>query len=66
MASLTERKPGVWFARVFVPATSDAPPRQVGRLFRGNKKAVRAEVVLDDVRVPGSCLLGGKEKLDAK
>ena len=25
-----------------------------------------AEVVLDDVRVPGSCLLGGKEKLDAK
>lgn len=25
-----------------------------------------AEVVLDDVRVPGRCLLGGKEKLDAK
>jgi alkylation response protein AidB-like acyl-CoA dehydrogenase len=25
-----------------------------------------AEVVLDDVRVPGSCLLGGKERLDAK
>ncbi len=25
-----------------------------------------AEVVLDEVRVPGSCLLGGKEKLDAK
>ena len=25
-----------------------------------------AEVVLDDVRVPGNCLLGGKEKLDAK
>ena len=25
-----------------------------------------AEVVLDDVRVPGSCLLGGKEKLDGR
>ena len=25
-----------------------------------------AEVVLDDVRVPGRCLLGGKEKLDEK
>ena len=25
-----------------------------------------AEVVLDDVQVPGSCLLGGKDKLDAK
>jgi alkylation response protein AidB-like acyl-CoA dehydrogenase len=25
-----------------------------------------AEVVLDDVRVPGRCLLGGKEKLDAR
>src|SRR5207247_5760826 len=25
-----------------------------------------AEVVLDDVRVPGSCLLGGKDKLDAR
>src|SRR5437763_398200 len=25
-----------------------------------------AGIVLDDVRVPGSCLLGGKEKLDAR
>src|SRR5207237_5049555 len=25
-----------------------------------------AEVVLDNVRVPGRCLLGGKEKLDAR
>ena len=34
------------------------------------KKGIRAshtaEVVLDDVRVPGSCLLGGKDKLDEK
>lgn len=32
----------------------------------GIKASHTAEVVLDDVRVPGSCLLGGKAKLDAK
>ena len=32
----------------------------------GIRASHTAEVVLDDVRVPGSCLLGGKEKLDAK
>ena len=32
----------------------------------GIKASHTAEVVLDDVRVPGRCLLGGKEKLDAK
>ena len=32
----------------------------------GIKASHTAEVVLDDVRIPGSCLLGGKEKLDAK
>jgi len=32
----------------------------------GIKASHTAEVVLDDVRVPGSCLLGGKEKLDSK
>ncbi len=32
----------------------------------GIKASHTAEVVLDDVRVPGSCLLGGKEKLDEK
>ena len=39
-----------------------------GQKFK--KMGIRAshtgEVVLDDVRVPGRCLLGGKEKLDAK
>ena len=48
------------------------PPRtpglSAGQKFK--KMGIRAshtgEVVLDDVRVPGSCLLGGKEKLDAK
>ena len=32
----------------------------------GIRASHTAEVVLDDVRVPGSMLLGGKEKLDAK
>ena len=32
----------------------------------GIKASHTAEVVLEDVRVPGSCLLGGKEKLDEK
>jgi len=32
----------------------------------GIRASHTAEVVLDDVKVPGSCLLGGKEKLDAK
>src|SRR5204863_7540098 len=32
----------------------------------GIRASHTAEVILDDVRVPGSCLLGGKERLDAK
>jgi alkylation response protein AidB-like acyl-CoA dehydrogenase len=32
----------------------------------GIKASHTAEVVLDDVRVPGRCLLGGKDKLDEK
>ncbi|MBI2709421.1 MAG: acyl-CoA dehydrogenase family protein [Actinobacteria bacterium] len=32
----------------------------------GIRASHTAEVVLDDVRVPGSCLLGGKERLDEK
>ena len=32
----------------------------------GIKASHTAEVVLDDVRVPGNCLLGGKDKLDEK
>jgi alkylation response protein AidB-like acyl-CoA dehydrogenase len=39
-----------------------------GQKFRkhGIRASHTAEVVLDDVRVPGSCLVGGKEKLDAR
>ncbi|GAA4815296.1 acyl-CoA dehydrogenase family protein [Nocardioides caeni] len=32
----------------------------------GIRASHTAEVVLDNVRIPGSCLLGGKEKLDAR
>src|SRR5258705_2806348 len=35
-------------------------------LKHGIRASHTAEVVLDDVRVPGRCLLGGKEKLEAK
>jgi alkylation response protein AidB-like acyl-CoA dehydrogenase len=37
-----------------------------GQKFKkhGLRASHTAEVVLDDVRVPGACLLGGKEKLD--
>lgn len=35
-------------------------------LKHGIKASHTAEVILGDVRVPGRCLLGGKEKLDAK
>jgi len=44
------------------------PGLSLGQKFK--KMGIRAshtgEVVLDDVRVPGSCLLGGKEKLDER
>ena len=44
------------------------PGLSQGQKFKkmGIKASHTAEVVLDDVRVPGSCLLGGKEKLDAR
>src|SRR3954449_9803090 len=35
-------------------------------LKHGIRASHTAEVVLDNCRVPGSCLLGGKEKLDAR
>src|SRR3954447_18625389 len=39
-----------------------------GQKFKkhGIRASHTAEVVLDEVRVPGSCLLGGKEKLDER
>ena len=40
----------------------------MGQKFKkhGIRASHTAEVILDDCRVPGSCLLGGKEKLDEK
>ena len=50
---------------VIPPAT---PGLRQGTKFKkhGIRASHTAEVFLDDVRVPGRCLLGGKEKLDSK
>lgn len=44
------------------------PGLSMGQKYKkhGIRASHTSEVVLDDVRIPGSCLLGGKEKLDAK
>ncbi|MBB5780212.1 acyl-CoA dehydrogenase family protein [Nonomuraea jabiensis] len=44
------------------------PGLSMGQKFRkhGIRASHTAEVVLDGVRVPGSCLLGGEEKLEAR
>jgi len=44
------------------------PGLSMGQKYKkhGIKASHTAEVVLDDVRVPGSCLLGGKDKLDER
>ena len=44
------------------------PGLKMGQKFSkmGIRASHTAEVVLDDCRVPGHCLLGGKEKLDAR
>ncbi|MCB0986623.1 MAG: acyl-CoA dehydrogenase family protein [Acidimicrobiales bacterium] len=46
----------------------DTPGLSQGQKYKkhGIKASHTTEVVLEDVRVPGSCLLGGKEKLDEK
>src|SRR5436190_19697767 len=51
----------------FVIPPGTAGLRQ-GQKFKkhGIRASHTAEVILEDVRVPGTCLLGGKEKLDAR
>nr|WP_329956243.1 acyl-CoA dehydrogenase family protein [Catenulispora pinistramenti] len=46
----------------------NTPGLAQGQKFKkhGIRASHTAEVVLDDCRIPGSCLLGGKEKLDAR
>jgi alkylation response protein AidB-like acyl-CoA dehydrogenase len=44
------------------------PGLSQGQKFRkhGIRASHTAEVILDDVRIPGRCLVGGKERLDAR
>ncbi|GAC1326565.1 MAG: acyl-CoA dehydrogenase family protein [Mycobacteriales bacterium] len=46
----------------------ETPGLRQGQKFRkhGIRASHTAEVVLDDCRIPGSCLLGGKDKLDER
>ncbi len=46
----------------------NTPGLSMGQKYKkhGIRASHTAEVVLDDVKVPGSCLLGGKDKLDAR
>lgn len=46
----------------------NTPGLTMGQKYKkhGIRASHTAEVVLDDVRVPGSCLLGGKDKLDER
>ena len=53
MATVTERKPGVWLARAFLPPSADSPGRQVAKTFRGSKKVVRAEVAVWEADLRG-------------
>ncbi len=46
----------------------NTPGLSMGQKYKkhGIRASHTSEVVLDDVKVPGSCLLGGKERLDEK
>lgn len=55
MASLSERQPGVWLARVFLPpAGGGGSGRQVSKVFKGGKKAVKADVAAWEAEVRGT------------
>jgi alkylation response protein AidB-like acyl-CoA dehydrogenase len=66
VASVDPELKGRGHASFIVPAGT--PGVSMGQKFKkmGIRASHTAEVVFDDVRVPGSCLLGGKEKLDAR
>lgn len=52
---MKEREPGVWLARAYLPPTPERPSgRQVGKVFRGGKKAVRAAVAAWEAELLGS------------
>jgi integrase len=52
MATLRERQPGVWLARVFVDG------KQVGRTFRGSKREVTRAVAAWEADLTGTSSLG--------
>src|SRR5688500_16812829 len=66
VASVDPELKGRGQASFIVPPNT--PGLSQGQKYKkhGIRASHTAEVVLDDVRVPGSCLLGGKEKLDER
>src|SRR6266480_4085298 len=66
VASVEPELKGRGHASFIVPPGT--PGLSQGQKFKkmGIRASHTAEVVLDDVRVPGRCLLGGKEKLDER
>ncbi|MCU1499014.1 MAG: integrase family protein [Acidimicrobiales bacterium] len=55
MATITEREPGVWLARTFLAPTAPGERgRQVGKTFRGSKKAVRARIAEWEAELQGT------------
>jgi integrase len=52
MATMTQRRPGVWLARAFVDG------RQVGRTFKGAKRDVTKAVALWEAELQGTSSLG--------
>ena len=66
VASVDPALKGKGQASFIVPP--DTKGLSMGQKYKkhGIRASHTSEVVLDDVKVPGSCLLGGKDKLDAK
>jgi alkylation response protein AidB-like acyl-CoA dehydrogenase len=66
VASVDPELKGRGHASFVVPPGT--PGLSQGQKFKkmGIRASHTAEVVLDDVRIPGNCLLGGKEKLDGR
>src|SRR5687768_6351902 len=59
MATMTERRPGVWVARVFVkPTAGEAKGKQITRTFRGGKRAVARAVAEWEREVQGTAAAG--------
>lgn len=64
MATLTQREPGVWMARVYLPPVVPGERgRQVGRLFYGGKKAVAAEAAKWEAELRGTAPAGASARV---